>query len=358
MRRRLLDRRSSLSPPHINSKYEKDQAAEGETMLSKDEDRKGGDSVSVLTMATDISAEMAVIGHAEKTTLSGMREAKEIGLLEVKGGGERLQFDFGSKFGMGGLDFGNAGYDARRSSMDSMGVMIEAGAGKEETGSIQSGGSIKMGDVDVDMDMRSALDRLMDDVGGTRANDSMATDEGDSYDDPRQSPPASIGPSGARLMERVATDSALLHNNGFVSRNASMASATSVPPPVPPKDNIRSREQLIIEKRREARRMEEEDEDYYPPAKVGGRGRGQELLGVGRPSRRRSMSTGDADTLGGGSKKRGDDLLDIPVGEHEAQDEHFGDSIEKELQKLGETPTKYKTVSFIFIISLTNAHVL
>ncbi len=62
-------------------------------------------------------------------------------------------------------------------------------------------------------------------------------------------------------------------------------------------DNIRSREQAILEKRREARPQKEEMETFSP------RHREQKHLGVGHPSRRRSMSMGDAEVLGGGTKK-------------------------------------------------------
>ena len=72
---------------------------------------------------------------------------------------------------------------------------------------------------------------------------------------------------------------------------------------------------------------------YTPPKEDGQRGRGQGFLGVGRPSRRRSMSTGDAETLGGGAKERGDILLDLSVGREGADDDPLGDTIEKELKK-------------------------
>ncbi len=69
-----------------------------------------------------------------------------------------------------------------------------------------------------------------------------------------------------RLMERVATDSALVVNgpgSGVVSRSVSGSSACSDPPPLLPKDNLRSRGAMILEKRREMRRMEEEEEEEF-----------------------------------------------------------------------------------------------
>ena len=98
-------------------------------------------------------------------------------------------------------------------------------------------------------------------------------------------------------------------------------------------DNIRSREQAILENMREARHQKEELEETFSP-----RQREQKHLGVGHPSRRRSMSTGDAEILGGGAKKRGDALLDL--GEEPANERPLSDSIEQELQKLVEAPQK------------------
>jgi hypothetical protein len=186
----------------------------------------------------------------------------------------------------------------------------------EAAGVEASPSGMKMGNVDVDMDMKSALDRLMEDVAGagTQADESMMTDEYDESFDRSQSHDdhanAFSGSERPKIMKRAATDSVLLQANeadGVVSRSVSGSSTITLPPPpVPPKDNIRAREQIILEKRREARRLEEEDEEAYTP-----RGKTQKHLGVGRPSRRRSMSTGDAEVLSGGAKKRGDVLLDV-----------------------------------------------
>jgi hypothetical protein len=329
MRRRLLKKQSpevldflDVSQSDGDAPYQWDKS---------EEEREEKDRLSVITTMTDFSAELATIERAEKLQMTGLGvEEKELGLL---GPSQRLQFDFGSKFGLGGLGIGSIDRDSGGSvgSRDSLGL-LNPGVSEDKTGSVKSGGSMKMGmgEVDVDMDMRSALDRLMDDVAGTRVDDSMMTDEGDSYTQGHAS--TSARPQG-RPMERAATDTALLHNN-FVSRNPSGSSVLTLPPPVPPKDNIRSREQLILEKRREAKRMEEDESlGYYtPPKAFGGRSSGQALLGVGRPSRRRSMSTGDVDR---GAKQRGDVLLDISgVGDNALSDDGLGDSIEKELKKL------------------------
>ena len=57
------------------------------------------------------------------------------------------------------------------------------------------------------------------------------------------------------------------------------------------------------------------------------------------------MSTGDAETLGGGAKKRGDILLE-KVG----LDDPLGDSIERELRKLVEPPKKGVSFPFYHVI--------
>ncbi|KAF9456947.1 hypothetical protein BDZ94DRAFT_1274444 [Collybia nuda] len=305
-----------------------------------EEDREK-DRLSVVTTMTDLSAEMATIERARKLKVTGtsIGGEREFGLVEPN---QRLQFDFGSKFGLGGLGIGSANRDVGGSisSRDSMG-MLDSDLSSEATGSVKSGGSMRMGmgDVDVDMDMRSALDRLMDDVAGTRADDSMTINDRDSFVRKEKQIPVSVHPNQGSV-ERAATDTALLHNN-FASRNTSGVSITA-PPPVPPKDNIRSREQLILEKRREAKRMEEDEGlGYYtPPKAFGGRSSGQALLGVGRPTRRRSMSTGDVNT---GGKQTSDILLDLAGVDGGLGDDPLADSIDKELKRLvkGSPKSKY-----------------
>src|SRR6185369_4764660 len=139
------------------------------------------------------------------------------------------------------------------------------------------------------MDLRSALDRLMDDVAGAKVDTSMLTDEDPSFE---HHPRSSLGQNH---VEPEGSDSALLHQD-FASREASVSSVLLTPPPPPPKDNIRNREQMIREKRREARRTggKELDEITTVP-RLRGKARDRGLLGVGRPGRRRSLSAGDVD---------------------------------------------------------------
>ncbi|KAG5220719.1 Bud site selection protein [Salix suchowensis] len=137
----------------------------------------------------------------------------------------------------------------------------------------------------------------------------------------------------ARPMARAATDSAVFDRAGSLPGSRT-ASTGSTAPPVPPKDAIRSREELILEKRREARRKEQQmfEGDDSPP-------RPDRYLnvGLGRPSRRRSMSTGDADVLRDNARRRaaavregsGTSTLNVQCPE-----DPLTDSIEQELRKM------------------------
>ncbi|KAF8904433.1 hypothetical protein CPB84DRAFT_1745841 [Gymnopilus junonius] len=308
------------------------------SLSEKEENR-----LSILTTQTDFSTETAIVETVEKRNLGmtmlgapGTEGDNEFGLL---GPEQRLQFDLGSKFSLGGLRL------HADNEVTSLNSREELGNPPPSARSVESSGSgMRMGDVDVDMDMKSALDRLMEDVAGAgaQADESMMTDEYDdsyeqsqSHDDHGRD--TFSNSSRPKIMERAATDSVLLENNqanGIVSRNVSGSSTITLPPPpVPPKDNIKNREQLIIEKRREARRLEQGEFDLRTSP-----GKDRQHLGVGRPSRRRSMSTNDAESL---SKARGDILLDV-VGSANSKDDPLADSIEKELQKLVKVEQKSK----------------
>ena len=335
LRSSLLRERSAFSVDHAD-----DVPRRSPDLLTAE---KQQDRLSVLTTQTDFSIETATIEVAEKRSLGlttlgdAIKEDEEFGILQP---GNKLQFDFGSKFSLGdlGLSSMDSGDQARSDFHDTLPLPPPQ---PRRAASFESNNSgMKVGDVDVDMDMKSALDRLMEDVAGAGAHpdDSMMTDDYDeSLDQSRSQDVHEAFPSSRpKVVERAATDSAILQENemvGVMSRSVSGASGATIPPPVPPKDNIRSREQAILEKRREARRQEEEQEEMFSP-----RQREQKHLGVGRPSRRRSMSTGDAEILGGGAKKRGDALLDL--GEEPANERPLSDSIEQELQKLVEAPQK------------------
>ena len=196
----------------------------------------------------------------------------------------------------------------------------------------------------VDVEMKSALDRLMDDVAGSsspgvtaglkveavaegvmarrfRVDDSIATE----MTGGTESQDISLGLG--------RTPSPIRSANLFAPLSASTSRSTSnssIPPPPPPKDAIRSREQLIIEKRREARQREEDEaQGFYTPPRPS-----DKVLKT--QSRRRSRSTGDMDELAKESAidENGKVMLDISgIAKQDADD--LGDSIQRELRKLG-----------------------
>ncbi|KAF9452728.1 hypothetical protein P691DRAFT_721123 [Macrolepiota fuliginosa MF-IS2] len=333
IRRRLTERRSTLSPspepapqfdsvmeriaPEIHIDPPQSQVVvppHEETHVEDFECDKDRDRMSVMTAMTDISTEAATVQRAEKFNLAhglptpDSLSDKEFGMLNSS---PSLQLNFGSKFSLGGL-----GFSRDDASMRSKGSTVALG--EADTGSVNSGASVKVGDVDVNMEMKSALDRLMDDVAGAggREEDSIMTDD---YDESQDESMEISRPA----VRRAATDSDLLHINEVPSRNASGSSAGSVPPPPPPKENnIKAREQLILEKRREARRAE----GSFIPTRSNGQ-RLQAQLGLGRPSKRRSMSTGDAQDL---AKMQ---MLDIGEMEQLAEEDLLSQSIERELRK-------------------------
>jgi hypothetical protein len=186
--------------------------------------------------------------------------------------------------------------------------------------------------VDID-DVRSALERLVQDVVTDSANASMTVhpsphdlktkgskasltaatvtkgikvkryepfgdldttmEEDEPIDDRGDLPHAT--PNGSETSSSSQRTPELLSGGGFMSptlsRNTS-ESSNAIQPILKEKekDAIRLREQMILEKRREMRRREQDEDMGYvtpprnPPA-------------VGRPSARRSMSTGDAEGL-------------------------------------------------------------
>lgn len=220
----------------------------------------------------------------------------------------------------------------------------------------------------VDVDMKSALDRLMDDVAGSVNGDEFerkdrdvgtmkveAVMEGvqagrfevdDSIGTETEEDDTSLDPAigmGRPPIARAATESGLFVDPGSSLAPISptttgpgrTASGSTIPPPPPPKDAIRSREELIIEKRREARRREEDENvGYWTPPRPSEMALG---LGKGRPSRRRSRSTGDMEELARRNEKTassGDGFLNVGGLEEQGEDD-LGNSIQRELRKLG-----------------------
>lgn len=367
IRRRLTERRSTLSPSpeparQFDSVMERMESlpTPERCMLKNGELRspdvvipileepladstdwdKERDGMSIVTMLTDVSTETATVQQAERMNIAGglptpdSLSDKEFGMLSSS---PNLQVNFGSKFSLGGMGFGRG--DASIRSKTGLGTTVRGG--EKDSGSVHS---MKMGNVDVSMDMKSALDRLMDDVAGAggREEDSIMTDEHDkSYDQSIE--------IGQPKIQRAATDSDLL--NEALGRTFSGSSTSSIPPPLPPKENqIKAREQLILEKRREARRADE-------GRSIHTRGNGQRLqsqLGIGRPSRRRSMSAGDAHDLA----RRLDQLPNVGSMEQLAEEDPLSQCIERELKKLGRNPSvaAKKSVSFFYVDRRLDAH--
>jgi len=141
----------------------------------------------------------------------------------------------------------------------------------------------------------------------------------------------SIG-KGRPPLIRAATEPEMFAGFGPINPTANRtASGSTIPPP---KDAIRSREELIIEKRGGARRREEdEDAGYWTPPRLSEKTLG---IGKGRSARRRSQSTGDMEELARRSEKNGNKMGFLDVGGLERQPEDdLGDSIQRELRKLG-----------------------
>ncbi|KAK7057519.1 PH domain-containing protein [Favolaschia claudopus] len=295
--------------------------------LERERERQRSSSASInASINTSITnLEIGIVEVAERVTIStpitpidehAPTSDAELGLRAPD-----LGLDFGSKFGLRGL--GIPGLDGSIGSRASAFSGLSTGAAERR----------EFERVEVDMEMRSALDQLIDDVGGAQVgvrDDSMRTEDAENS-------LRSEEVAQTRAPVRAATDSALLMMNQVgagLSRQVSVASSSSLlslpPPPVPPKDNIRSREQLILEKRREMRRFEEEGNDYVPPPQ-----QNSSMLraGNGRPSARRSMSTGDVEEL---ARMRGKDLLNVGTDKDDLRD-----SIERELNKM-EEPHKRK----------------
>ncbi|KAL1696004.1 hypothetical protein GGG16DRAFT_44016 [Schizophyllum commune] len=306
--------------PSLGVKDDKDSLA-----VKEDKER---DRMSVLT---NFSTETSTVETAMKTRDIAESPEQEDAVEEefgmLKPSDDKLKLDFGSKFGLGRLQLGDMDLDV---NMDDVPLerpcrpesMLSGSVRSDYEVSIHSSTRAEVAPVDLDVDVRSALDRLMEDVAGglpEEGDTSMDTEEDGDQHHP-------LHPPRATPIERAATDTALLgKETAFLSRNTSAASTESVPPPPPPKDKIRTREQQILEKRRE-RRAELYSEDFTP------RHRHLNVHG-GRGSRRRSRSTGDVLQ----------DVEPLDVAPTVENDTLLQESIERELMKMdgGNKSQKY-----------------
>ena len=225
-------------------------------------------------------------------------------------------------------------------------------------------------------DMRSALDRLVQDVGGPDASDanvsannsrpdrsdgdiSMAETElcTEESSELLANLKASFS-SGPLPLQRMSTapaapslPSTLLPSFTPQSRSAS---GGSIPPAPPPKENGKSarqmREELIREKRREARARD--SGEFIPPRRdaAGNLLEGSpshRRMSSGRPSARRSLSTGDAEDLlsnQDAARRRVSVLRNqrggVLGGLLEDEEAPLTDSIERELRRKMEEETR------------------
>jgi hypothetical protein len=161
-----------------------------------------------------------------------------------------------------------------------------------------------------------------------------ADDDGEDDDEPAPLP----GPSMYEMKLEVSHDPTPLLGTGFGDFSASFGEGEgsigfehqqTPPPPPPPKIGRKEQEEIIKAKRREIRRLEEEEAEmrYEPKATT-------LTPGGGRPSRRRSRSTGDTAETSSGKPSTARDALGM--GDLENGDDPLSESINRELQKLEE----------------------
>ncbi|KAF9228374.1 hypothetical protein BS17DRAFT_799695 [Gyrodon lividus] len=353
---RLMRKRSMESPlgspaseqPEQNAeKEEKKEDADPVGATGQGEQRRQ-DNISVIT---DISAEFATIQTAEKLTLNSANVSMEGGVTTAREDNATHDSVMSLSSSTEELVQPRPAPARPQSSFGMLETSLDISGGLG-LGSRDSMGTVQLGE------MRSALDRLMDDVNsssgsstkkpnarshvrvetmtrditasqsdgrmvdtsGTIGDESLRTetDMEPSMDDVCGEPVVQPPKAAPVPMRRAATDSAVYMGPEFRSPVGEYPDVVSLT-----KDAIKAREQLILEKRREARRREEDESmGYYTPPRSA-----SQPSSTGRASRRRSRSTGDA-----GALTKSDLLLDIGISETE--EELLADSITKELRKL------------------------
>jgi len=321
---------SKLAP----ARREADHVNDAPGDINKEKEKR----VDRMSVITDSSAEFATIETAEKRTLHvatvraplqgheevrstvvSTPEAVQIGppLARPQSCFAALEtsFDMNNGLGFGVRDsMGSVQLGEMRSALDRLMDNVKGTSGSTPSKPGHSQGrmdsavqGIKVGQFEVGADSSGGFG---DESMRTETDMSLCVDEGP--EDVIVRPPR----AAPIPMERAATDSAIYTAPSLRSPHA------DEPPGSPTKDAIRAREELILEKRREARRRDEEESlGYYtPPRPASG------PPSIGRPSRRRSRSTGDA-----GALTRNDMLLDLGISDSE---DHLADSISRELRKL------------------------
>jgi hypothetical protein len=340
-----LKGRGGESPIRVGTSPQRVRGDPAEGDREHEEEEDGGDGGEGggkrMSTMTDFDLSNTEIGTIETVT-----ERKQL----------RMQAGIGSAVSPGGLP--DLSPSQRDGDGDASPVLPDPfqpdgdGSGMFDLGQFGLGGTgvgkgMSIGYGEVDVDMRSALDRLMDDVAGSAGAGGVGkegvigmgrrvevvmdgggvkagrfeVDESVSTDGSEEGRGFGLGLSTIEIgtdrppLARAATEPDLFTKTG-VSRTDS---GSTIPPPPPPKDAIRSREELVLEKRREARRREEDESmGYYTPPRPSDRA----LAGNKQSGRRRSRSTGDMRGAAGA-------LLDV-----EGLDDDLGASIQRELRKL------------------------
>jgi len=157
-------------------------------------------------------------------------------------------------------------------------------------------------------------------------------EDGDMGEPMLQPPVTDFSTNGMKL--EISHDPTPLLGTGFADFSASFGEGDGsvssayqqTPPPPPPKVGIKEREEIIRAKRREIRRLEEEEQMRYAPKAT------TLTPGSGRPSRRRSKSTGDASEISLEKQHAARGALEM--GDLENGDDPLSESINRELQKL------------------------
>ncbi|KAG1877598.1 hypothetical protein DFJ58DRAFT_751930 [Suillus subalutaceus] len=330
MQMRLTPNRSADSPSVLGGAAEQAADAKSPQQIASfiisdaetEEDQEQEKRVESMSVMTDISAELATIQTAEKCTINSAAVAVS--------------------------QQGSPNPAVTRSSLDllappSTNISLSVDASFELNSSLGLGPGLRDSVNSVQFsEMRSALDRLMDDVKGTASrsssprrpthmrvesvtegikagqfdnsfgtgDESMRTET--DFDASMSMDSHVVRPRAAPL-QRAATDSIVYTAPAFSSPMLAEEQASQA------KHAIRQREELILEKRRAARRRDNDESlGYYTPPRA---------APAGRPSRRRSQSTGDA-----GAPAKNDMLLDLGISDSEG--DPLADSISKELKKL------------------------
>lgn len=291
--------------------------SDAETEEDKEEEKR----IESMSVMTDISAELATIQTAQKCTLNPA--------------------------GVAVSQRGSPNPAVTRSSPDplapptNIGLSVDASFELNSSLGLGPGLGDSVNSVQFS-EMRSALDRLMDDVKGTASgsssprrpthmrvesvtegikagqfdnsfgtgDESMRTET--DFDTSMSVDSHVVRPRAAPL-QRAATDSIVYTAPSFSSP------VLTEEQPSQTKYAIREREDLILQKRRAARRRDDDESlGYYTPPRA---------APASRPSRRRSQSTGDT-----GAPAKSDMLLDLGISDSEG--DLLADSISKELNKL------------------------